>query len=182
MIALSKYVTDFLVTLNKENRLHDQSSRYFVLLKLQRFKVADSFLSPFVKISVLLYLERNDLVFQSLRAVTQVIIQIASIQAKHGQRHSDVQWGNLFPQVIEAVDFLRIEWGRDDFEGASTQQRPAWKHKKFRVKFRWNHLITFLNPSNECFSLRKADTSCFAAWSSRLLYFWYTFKYLRNNM
>lgn len=91
MIALSKYVTDFLVTLNKENRLHDQSSRYFLLLKLQRFKVADSFLSPFVKLSVLLHLERNDLVFQSLRAVTQVIIQIASIQAKHGQRHSDVQ-------------------------------------------------------------------------------------------
>lgn len=182
MIAISKYVTDFLVILGKENKSHDQSNRYFLLLQLQRFKAAENFLSPFVKLSVLLHLERNDLVFQSLRTVTQVIIQLASIQAKHGQRHSDEQWGNLFPQVIEAVYFLRIGWGRDDFGGASTQPRPAWKHKKFRVKFRWNDLITFLNASNVCFSLRKADISCFAAWSSRLLYFWYTFKYLRNNM
>lgn len=50
-----------------------------------------SFLSPLVKLSVLLHFKRDDLVFQSLGTVTQVIIQFASIQTKHGQGHRNAQ-------------------------------------------------------------------------------------------
>lgn len=76
--------------------------------------------------------------------------------------------------------FWRLREGERTFGKASRQM--AVEQKMFSVDFRWECLITFVNPSNECFSLRKADISCFAVWSSRLLYFWYTFKYLKNEM
>lgn len=47
-------------------------------------------LLPLIQRSVLIHLERDQRVSQAQRAVTQVIIQLAGIQAKHGQRHGGV--------------------------------------------------------------------------------------------
>lgn len=56
-----------------------------------------SLTSPLIKLSVFLHFKHDDHVFQSLNTLTQVIIQLASMQAEHGQGHRDMQGGNLLP-------------------------------------------------------------------------------------
>lgn len=88
--------------------------KHSLLFKSQKYRDTEGFFSPLVKLSVLLHLKRDDLVFQCLGTVAQVIIQIASVQTKHGQGHCDVQWGNLFLHVINALNFLKIERKTED--------------------------------------------------------------------
>lgn len=57
------------------------------MFRLEKFKEAESFHSPLVQLSVLLHFEHDDLVFQFLSTVTQVIIQLASVETEHGHRH-----------------------------------------------------------------------------------------------
>lgn len=86
----------------QKTQMHNQSGQ----LRCLRGK---SLLLPLVKLSVLFHFESDDLVFQCLSTLTQVIIQLASTQTKHGQGYCNAQGGNLLPQVINALNFLKIE-------------------------------------------------------------------------
>lgn len=87
--------------------MHNQSGQ----LRCLRWRglCGENLLLPLVKLAVLFHLEIDDLVFQSLSTLTQVIVQFASTQTKHGQGYCNAQGGNLLPQVINALNFLKIE-------------------------------------------------------------------------
>lgn len=59
------------------------------VLKMAKVDEHCCFLSLSVQLAVLFHLEDDDPVSQPLGSVTQVFVQLAGRQTKHGQRHRD---------------------------------------------------------------------------------------------
>lgn len=66
-----------------------EQARIGTLLKMVKVDEHCCFPSPSVQLAVLFHLEDDDPVSQPLGSVTQVFVQLASTQTKHGQRHRD---------------------------------------------------------------------------------------------